>query len=61
MNPKIASEILNHAFHAGLLLFGHPKAILKAHRIAWWAQLGAVGLFLLGVALTIPTIIGGNE
>jgi len=61
INPKIASEVLNHAFHVGLLLFGHPKAVLKATKIAWWAQLIAVALFAAGIALTIPELIPGGE
>jgi len=61
MNLKNTSELLNHAFHVGLLLFGHPKALLKAHRIAWWAQILAVLLFALGVALTIPELLTTHE
>ena len=61
MHAKLLSEILNHMFHVGLLLFGHPKAILKSTRMAWWAQIGAVLLFAAGVALTIPDLFMGGE
>jgi len=61
MSHKEVSEWLNHGFHIGLLLFGHPKALLKASKIAGWAKILAVVLFLAGIALTVPDIMNGVE